>query len=64
MVSSVLVAEGQPARLLGLIDPTSASWEAMQQTRAFVVHVLAVGTGRWPSGSARSARPSTSRSSA
>jgi 3-hydroxy-9,10-secoandrosta-1,3,5(10)-triene-9,17-dione monooxygenase reductase component len=29
-VSSVLVAEGQPARLLGLIDPTSAFWEAAQ----------------------------------
>ena len=42
-VSSVLVAEGQPARLLGLIDPTSAFWEAMQATRAFVVNVLAVG---------------------
>jgi flavin reductase (DIM6/NTAB) family NADH-FMN oxidoreductase RutF len=42
-VSSVLVAEGQPARVLGLIDPTSAFWEAMQETRAFVVHVLAVG---------------------
>ena len=42
-VSSVLVAEGQPARLLGLIDPTSAFWETAQETRAFVVHVLAVG---------------------
>jgi flavin reductase (DIM6/NTAB) family NADH-FMN oxidoreductase RutF len=42
-VSSVLVAEGQPARLLGLIDPTSAFWEAIQETRAFVVHVLGVG---------------------
>jgi 3-hydroxy-9,10-secoandrosta-1,3,5(10)-triene-9,17-dione monooxygenase reductase component len=42
-VSSVLVAEGQPPRLLGLIDPTSAFWEAMQETRAFVVHLLAVG---------------------
>ena len=40
-VSSVLVAEGQPARLLGLIDPTSAFLEAMQEARAFVVHVLA-----------------------
>jgi flavin reductase (DIM6/NTAB) family NADH-FMN oxidoreductase RutF len=29
-------------RLLGLIDPTSAFWEAMQEARAFVVHVLAV----------------------
>ena len=42
-MSSVLVAEGQPARLLGLIDPTSAFWEAMQETGAYVVHVLAVG---------------------
>jgi 3-hydroxy-9,10-secoandrosta-1,3,5(10)-triene-9,17-dione monooxygenase reductase component len=42
-VSSALVAEGQPARLLGLIDPTSAFWEAMQEARAFVVHVLAAG---------------------
>jgi flavin reductase (DIM6/NTAB) family NADH-FMN oxidoreductase RutF len=42
-VSSVLVAEGQPAHLLGLVDPTSAFWEAMQETRAFVVHVLAAG---------------------
>ena len=42
-VSSVLVAEGQPAHLLGLIDPTSALWEAVQDTRSFVVHVLAAG---------------------
>ena len=42
-VSSILVAEGRPARLLGLIDPTSAFWEAAQEIRAFVVHVLAAG---------------------
>jgi 3-hydroxy-9,10-secoandrosta-1,3,5(10)-triene-9,17-dione monooxygenase reductase component len=42
-VSSILVAEGEPARLLGQIDPTSAFWEAMQETGAFVVNVLAVG---------------------
>ena len=42
-VSSVLVAEGRPARLLGLIDPTSAFWEAAQETSRFVVHVLAAG---------------------
>jgi 3-hydroxy-9,10-secoandrosta-1,3,5(10)-triene-9,17-dione monooxygenase reductase component len=42
-VASVLVAEGQPVRLLGLIDPTSAFLEAAQETGAFVVHVLAVG---------------------
>jgi 3-hydroxy-9,10-secoandrosta-1,3,5(10)-triene-9,17-dione monooxygenase reductase component len=42
-VSSVLVAEGEPAHLLGLIDPTSAFWEAMRDTGSFVVHVLAAG---------------------
>jgi hypothetical protein len=42
-VSSILVAEGEPARLLGLIDPTSAFWEAMRETGTFVVHVLAAG---------------------
>jgi flavin reductase (DIM6/NTAB) family NADH-FMN oxidoreductase RutF len=42
-VSSVLVAEGEPARLLGLIDPASALWEAAQESGAFVVHVLAAG---------------------
>ena len=42
-VSSVLVAEGEPARLLGLIDPTSAFFAAAQESGAFVVHVLAVG---------------------
>src|SRR4029450_3190115 len=42
-VSSVLVAEGQPAHLLALIDPTSALWEAVQDTRSFVAHVLAAG---------------------
>ena len=39
-VSSVLVADGQPPRLLGLIDPTSALWEAVEATGAFVVQVL------------------------
>jgi 3-hydroxy-9,10-secoandrosta-1,3,5(10)-triene-9,17-dione monooxygenase reductase component len=42
-VSSVLVADGRPARLLGLVDPTSAFWEAAEAAGAFVVHVLAAG---------------------
>jgi 3-hydroxy-9,10-secoandrosta-1,3,5(10)-triene-9,17-dione monooxygenase reductase component len=42
-VSSVLVAEGQPARILGLIDPTTTFWEAMQDSAKFVMHVLAAG---------------------
>jgi 3-hydroxy-9,10-secoandrosta-1,3,5(10)-triene-9,17-dione monooxygenase reductase component len=40
-VSSVLVADGEPARLLGLIDPASAFFEAMREAGTFVVHVLA-----------------------
>jgi 3-hydroxy-9,10-secoandrosta-1,3,5(10)-triene-9,17-dione monooxygenase reductase component len=42
-VSSVLVADGEPAHLLGLVDPASAFWEAMRRSGAFVVHVLAEG---------------------
>jgi 3-hydroxy-9,10-secoandrosta-1,3,5(10)-triene-9,17-dione monooxygenase reductase component len=42
-VSSVLVADGDPARVLGLIDPASAFWDAMRRTGVFVVHVLAEG---------------------
>jgi flavin reductase (DIM6/NTAB) family NADH-FMN oxidoreductase RutF len=42
-VSSVLVAEGRPPRLFGLVDPTSALWEAAQDSGAFVVHVLGAG---------------------
>jgi 3-hydroxy-9,10-secoandrosta-1,3,5(10)-triene-9,17-dione monooxygenase reductase component len=41
-ISSVLVAQGEPARLLGLVDPTSQLWETAQRTGAFVVHVLGV----------------------
>ena len=42
-VSSVLVADGEPARVLGLIDPASAFWEAMREAGAFVLHVLGEG---------------------
>jgi 3-hydroxy-9,10-secoandrosta-1,3,5(10)-triene-9,17-dione monooxygenase reductase component len=39
-VSSVLIAEGEPARILGLVGDLSDLWEAVQDTRTFVVHVL------------------------
>lgn len=42
-VSSVLVAEGRPALLLGLISPTSDLWDAIRSTGRFVVHVLGEG---------------------
>ncbi len=40
-VSSLLVAEGQPPSVLGLLNPTTTLWEAIQETGAFVVHILA-----------------------
>jgi 3-hydroxy-9,10-secoandrosta-1,3,5(10)-triene-9,17-dione monooxygenase reductase component len=63
-VSSVLVAEGQPAHLLGLIDPTSAFWEAVQEARAFVVHVLAVADRAPAERFSEVRHPSGARSSA
>jgi 3-hydroxy-9,10-secoandrosta-1,3,5(10)-triene-9,17-dione monooxygenase reductase component len=39
-VSSLLVAEGEPSSILGLLNPMTDLWEALHATRAFVVHVL------------------------
>jgi 3-hydroxy-9,10-secoandrosta-1,3,5(10)-triene-9,17-dione monooxygenase reductase component len=39
-VASVLVAEGDPPRLLGLVSPTTDLAERMADSGAFVVHVL------------------------
>ena len=39
-MSSVLLAQGQPGRLIGLIGPDSDLAEAIEQTGAFVVHLL------------------------
>jgi 3-hydroxy-9,10-secoandrosta-1,3,5(10)-triene-9,17-dione monooxygenase reductase component len=41
-VASVLVAEGDPSRLLGLIGPTTDLAERLADSGAFVVHVLGV----------------------
>ncbi len=40
-VSSVLLAQGQPGRMIGLIGPDSDLADVIQQTGAFVVHLLA-----------------------
>jgi 3-hydroxy-9,10-secoandrosta-1,3,5(10)-triene-9,17-dione monooxygenase reductase component len=40
-VSSMLVAEGDPPSLLGLVGPLTDFWEAASVSRTFVVHVLA-----------------------
>ena len=39
-VSSVLVAEGQPSAVIGLINDTSDLWDAIGAAGRFVVHVL------------------------
>jgi flavin reductase (DIM6/NTAB) family NADH-FMN oxidoreductase RutF len=39
-VSSLLVAEGEPPRLLGLIDPVTRLYEELTATGRFLVHVL------------------------
>jgi flavin reductase (DIM6/NTAB) family NADH-FMN oxidoreductase RutF len=40
-VSSVLVAEGDPPRILGLINSLSDLWDRIEESSTFVVHVLA-----------------------
>jgi flavin reductase (DIM6/NTAB) family NADH-FMN oxidoreductase RutF len=39
-VSSTLVADGEPAKMLALLDPDSDLWEAVLSTRTAVVQVL------------------------
>jgi 3-hydroxy-9,10-secoandrosta-1,3,5(10)-triene-9,17-dione monooxygenase reductase component len=39
-VSSIMVAEGAPPSVAGLVNPLSDLWDAIQETAAFVVHVL------------------------
>lgn len=39
-MSSVLVAEGEPSLIVGLMNDTSDLWDVIQATRSWVVHVL------------------------
>ena len=39
-ISSVMVAEGEPASVFGLVGETSDLWEAIRVSEAFVVHLL------------------------
>jgi flavin reductase (DIM6/NTAB) family NADH-FMN oxidoreductase RutF len=39
-VSSVLVAEGRPSAVIGLINDTTDLWDAIVHSERFVVHVL------------------------
>ena len=45
-VSSVLVVEGEPAQVVGLLGPLSDFWGAVQATKRFVLHVLGAGDVR------------------
>lgn len=42
-VSSCLIADGEPGRLLGLVDEESTLWEAMQSAGVFAVSPLSQG---------------------
>ncbi len=39
-VSSLMVAEGNPASVIALVGPTTDLWEQIDRTGAFVVHIL------------------------
>ena len=62
-VSSLMVAGGEPARILALLDPDSELAETLQRTRRAVVHLLGwrhrdladafAGRGRDPGGAFR-----------
>jgi 3-hydroxy-9,10-secoandrosta-1,3,5(10)-triene-9,17-dione monooxygenase reductase component len=39
-VSSVVVAEGEPSKVLGLVGPLTVLWDAIEDTGKFVVHLL------------------------
>jgi flavin reductase (DIM6/NTAB) family NADH-FMN oxidoreductase RutF len=45
-VSSLLVAEGEPPSVLILISPSTDLWEAIEESRRFVIHVLGAGDRR------------------
>lgn len=46
-VSSILVAEGEPGRVAGLIGDKTDLFDAIAATRSFVVHVVDGGHRRW-----------------
>jgi 3-hydroxy-9,10-secoandrosta-1,3,5(10)-triene-9,17-dione monooxygenase reductase component len=39
-ISSLVVAEGSPSVVMGLMTDTSSLWESIDRTHAFVVHIL------------------------
>lgn len=45
-VSSLLIAEGDPAEVVGLVDPLAELFERVLEQESFAVHVLAAGDRR------------------
>ncbi|MGY0230223.1 flavin reductase family protein [Longispora urticae] len=45
-VASTMVADGEPGRILGLLDPESEVYDALTAAGRFAVHVLAPGQER------------------
>ena len=45
-VSSMLIAEGDPAEVLGLIDPLSSLFDVLVERGCFAIHVLGTGEQR------------------
>ncbi|MGH9122485.1 MAG: flavin reductase family protein [Acidimicrobiales bacterium] len=45
-VSSILLAEGDPPSVLGLVGPLTDFWEAVRESKRFVVHILSEDQGR------------------
>ena len=48
-ISSVVVAEGEPAHVLGLVDEDTDFWTSAPET--VVVNLLGTPTGTWPTSS-------------
>ena len=46
-VSSMMVAEGDPPLVMGLVGPLTEFWEAARETKRFIVHVLDAHEARW-----------------
>lgn len=42
-VSSVMIAEGEPSRLIALVGEATDLWPAIEESRSWVVHILGSG---------------------
>lgn len=45
-ISSMLVADGEPGRIIGLVNEDSDLWESLRQGRTFVVNAVGGGQGQ------------------